>query len=97
MMKKGIKYLIATIFFLFIGHILIITFEGLNDNIEFSEVAVVLGNKVELDGRPSKRLQGRLDRAVELYKKEYFNYVIVSGGIGKAGFNEAVIMKPISD
>ena len=60
----------------FLIHIVIITFDGLNDNIGASDVAVVLGNKVELDGKPSKRLQGRLDRAVELYEKEYFKYVL---------------------
>ena len=54
---------------------------------------MVLGNKVELDGKPSKRLQGRLDRAVELYEKEYFKYVLVSGGTGKERWDEATVMK----
>lgn len=77
----------------FLIHIVVITFDGLNDSIGASDVAVVLGNKVELDGKPSKRLQGRLDRAVELYEKEYFKYVLVSGGTGKEGWDEATVMK----
>lgn len=91
--KNGIIYLFGTIFIWFIIHTLIITIDGLNDNIGVSDVAVVLGNKVDLDGNPSKRLQGRLDKAVELYEKEYFDYIIVSGGVGKEGFDEAVVMK----
>lgn len=91
--KKWIIYLFIIISLWFIIHTLIITFDGLNDNVGVSDVAVVLGNKVELDGNPSMRLQGRLDRAVELYDKEYFDYVVVSGGIGKEGFNEAVVME----
>lgn len=92
-LKKGVIYLSGIIFFWILIHTLIITIDGLKDNIEVCDVAVVLGNKVELDGNPSKGLKGRLDRAVELYKKNYFNYVIVSGGIGKEGFDEAAVMK----
>lgn len=77
----------------FVVHTLIITIDGLRDELEVSDVAVVLGNKVELNGKPSKRLQGRLDKAVELYENNYFEYVIVSGGVGKEGFDEAAVMR----
>ena len=81
-------------FFLwFIIHTLVITADGLKDELEVSDAAVVLGNKVELNGKPSKRLQGRLDKATELYENNYFKYIIVSGGIGKEGFDEAAVMK----
>lgn len=97
MKKKNIKsiliYIFGVIFLWFIIHILIITADGLNDELEVSDAAVVLGNKVELNGKPSKRLQGRLDKAAELYEKNCFEYVIVSGGTGKEGFDEAVVMK----
>lgn len=91
--KKLIFYLLGILIIWFAVHILIITIDGLRDELEVSDVAVVLGNKVELNGKPSKRLQGRLDKAVELYQNNYFEYVIVSGGVGKEGFNEAVVMK----
>ncbi|NLJ41782.1 MAG: YdcF family protein [Clostridiales bacterium] len=90
---KGTIYLFGIIFLWFLIHILIITFDGLNDNVGTSDIAVVLGNKVELDGKPSGRLKARLDRAVELYKEEYFKYILVSGGTGKEGFDEATVMK----
>jgi len=74
-------------------HTVVIIIDGLNDEIKPTEVAVVLGNKVELTGQPSKRLQSRLDKAVKLYNRDQFQYVIVSGGIGKEGFDEAKVMK----
>lgn len=92
-MKKRLMFLFVGFLLWFIIHSLIITYDGLNDSIAASDVAVVLGNKVELDGRPSKRLQARLDRGVELYKNDLFHYVIVSGGTGREGLNEAVVMK----
>lgn len=80
--------------FLWFGiHTSIIVFDGLNDELEITDTAVVLGNKVELNGQPSERLKSRLDRAAQLYEKGYFKYIIVSGGIGKEGFDEAEVMK----
>lgn len=46
-----------------------------------------------MNGVPSKRLQARLDRAVELYEQGKLKQIIVSGGIGKEGFDEAEVMK----
>ncbi len=66
---------------------------GLQDQLGHADVALVLGSKVELDGVPSKRLQARLDRTVELYQAGYFPCVIASGGFGKEGYDEAVVMK----
>lgn len=83
----------AVIFLWFIIHTVVITIEGLRDNIGSTDAAVVLGNKVELNGEPSERLKGRLDKAIELYEKGYFEHIIVSGGNGKEGFNEAAVMK----
>ncbi len=74
-------------------HSVVIVIDGLNDEIESTDVAVVLGNKVERNGEPSERLQARLDKAVTLYKQDQFQYVIVSGGVGKEGFDEAKVMK----
>jgi len=91
--KRILLYIIRISFLWFIIHTLIITVDGLNDELGVSDAGVILGNKVELNGDPSKRLQGRLDKAYELYEKEYFKYIIVSGGTGKEGFDEAVVMR----
>lgn len=66
---------------------------GLNDEIQKADVAVVLGNTVNPDGSPSNRLAARLDRAAELYHQGLFQNVIVSGGVGREGFDEAAVMK----
>ncbi|MCG6151035.1 YdcF family protein [Leptospira bandrabouensis] len=71
-----------------------ILYHGLTEEKDLkSTFALVLGNKVELNGKPSDRLQARLDRAVFLYKENSIQKIIVSGGIGKEGFDEAKIMK----
>jgi vancomycin permeability regulator SanA len=67
--------------------------DGLNDELKPVEVAVVLGNKVEVNGQPSERLKARLDTLVKLYNGNYFTFIIVSGGIGKEGFDETKVMK----
>lgn len=70
-----------------------IVFDGLNDAEGWSDVAVVLGTTVDPDGRPSARLAARLDRAADLWRAGAFVRVIVSGGIGHEGYNEAEVMR----
>lgn len=70
-----------------------ITVDGLSDNVQRSDVAVILGSKVETSGRPSARLAARLDRAVALYNTSMARTLIVSGGTGKEGYNEAFVMR----
>lgn len=91
--KRILLYIIGISFLWFIIHTLVITVDGLNDELGVADAAVVLGNKVELNGEPSKRLRGRLDKALELYEKKYFEYIIVSGGTGKEGYDEAAVMR----
>lgn len=96
MHKRRKKLLLATLLLLpvafLLGAVLIVT-DGLRDDIHPADVAVVLGNTVERDGRPSARLRARLDKAVELYRGGLFRHIIVSGGVGAEGFNEAEVMK----
>lgn len=70
-----------------------ISWDGLHDQVVHAELAVVLGNEINADGQPSKRLQGRLDAALELYMSGYVEAILVSGGIGANGFDEAAVMK----
>lgn len=91
--KKIFLTLLLPIAASFLLAALLIVSDGLSDNIHSADVAIVLGNTVERDGHPSARLQARLDKTVELYRQGVFPYVIVSGGIGIEGFDEADIMK----
>jgi vancomycin permeability regulator SanA len=72
---------------------LLIVIDGLSDDIHAADVAIIPGSKVELSGVPSARLRARLDKAVELYKQGLCKHVIVSGGTGSEGFDEAAVMK----
>ncbi len=67
--------------------------DGLSDRLGRADAAVVLGNEVLRNGQPSKRLQARLDKAAALFHAGLFGTIIVSGGVGAAGFDEADVMK----
>ncbi len=77
----------------FFVHTLYIVADGLTDEIGVTDVAVVLGNTVAPDGQPSPRLKARLEKAVELYEKKLVGKIIVSGGFGVEGFEEADVMR----
>lgn len=70
-----------------------IVVDGIKDNVQKCDVAIILGSKVNLNGTPSPRLAARLDKGIELYQQGYFHHVIVSGGAGKEGYDESAVMK----
>lgn len=90
-----LKITTVSILFLILGFIgsIAIVFDGLTDDIQKSDAIVILGNKVEIDGTPSPTLQSRLEKGLELYEKHLAPLVIVSGGLGKEGFEEAEVMQ----
>lgn len=94
--KASFKRLRIAIFLcgvaLLIG-MLLIAFDGLRDTLGPADLAIVLGNTVNPNGQPSARLQARLDKAVQLYQQGWFTQVLVSGGLGQEGFDEATVMK----
>ena len=90
---KFVKYTDITIFIFFILNLVLILFNGFNDDIQKSDVALILGNKVNRNGQPSERLKSRLDKGIELYQDGFCEFVIVSGGLGREGFDEATVMR----
>ena len=70
-----------------------IVVDGLHDRPGHADVALVLGNAVEADGRPSALLQSRLDRALEQYRHGDYPFIIVSGGFDVPGGDEATAMR----
>ncbi|MEJ7805532.1 MAG: YdcF family protein [Telluria sp.] len=70
-----------------------ISVAGMADDLRPTDVGVVLGSKVELNGQPSRRLAARLERGASLYAQGVFPRVIVSGGTGSEGFDEALVMR----
>lgn len=71
---------------------LILMLAGLREDAHTADVGVVFGNKVEPWGEPSPSLASRLDKAVMLYQRGAFAQVLVSGGLGKEGWDEAAVM-----
>lgn len=92
-MKKGIiKILLSVGLFILLLHVGYILWDGLTSKPEISDVIVILGSKVDPDGEPSPRLKSRLDQGLALFRSGYGKKIIVSGGIGKEGFDEARVM-----
>lgn len=92
-MKRRVFKAVLALLALYLAATLWLVIDGLHDRLGHADAALVLGSKVELDGRPSARLRARLDRALELYRAGYFPRVVVSGGVGKEGFDEGAVMR----
>lgn len=58
-----------------------------------ADVAIVFGSAVNAGGEASPRLAARLQAARALYETGNVRYLLVSGGLGKAGFDEASVMR----
>jgi len=70
-----------------------ISMYGLHDRLASTDLAIVPGNTVHLDGTPSKRLQARLDMALKLFADSRCKAILVSGAKGVEGHDEAEVMK----
>jgi len=71
----------------------LIVYDGVTDELTPADIGVVFGNTVTPDGLPSARLRARLDRAIVLYHQRLIAYLVVSGGIGQEGVDEASVMQ----
>ncbi len=73
-------------------HIAALLLAGLHDDLGPADAILVLGNKVQTSGVPSRRLLERLETALDLYRRGLAPAVIVSGGLGREGYEEAEVM-----
>ncbi|MFL6659387.1 MAG: YdcF family protein [Massilia sp.] len=79
-------------FTLFVVAAALIAAVGLQDQLAPAGAIVVLGNTVGPDGQPSPRLRARLDCALDAWQQKLAPLLIVTGGTGKEGFDEAAVM-----
>lgn len=96
MPRRGVRIVLAIVAALTLLALLAtgaLVWDGLRDEIGHADVALVLGNTVHPDGTPSRRLAARLDRTLDFYRGGYFPMIVVSGGLGKEGSDEAVVMR----
>ena len=91
--RKALKQLFYIFIIWFFGHLIYSSIDGLLDNNEKADLAVILGNKVNSDGSLSERLQKRVECGLQLYKNKRVSKILVSGGFGKEGFYEGTKMK----
>lgn len=91
-MKKLLLLVLAAAILLVLGALAVVVY-GFREQLAPADIAVVLGNEVYVDATVSPRLAGRLDRAVDLYEQGLVRQVIVSGGVGRSGVDEATAMK----
>jgi uncharacterized SAM-binding protein YcdF (DUF218 family) len=79
---------------LFGGAALAIAVDGFHDEPGPTpcDVAVVLGARVYEDGTPSPQLEDRLGRALEVWLAGRARVLVVSGGRGAEGHDEAAVM-----
>ncbi len=73
-----------------------VLFFGGTDYRREASVAVVFGAQVYEDGRPSTSLSDRMNTAVGLYQSGLVKKLLVSGGVGKSGLNEAHVMRDLA-
>lgn len=89
--KRFFRFIINSSIALFFVALVIVVF-GLCLSPEKSDIAVVLGNEVTANGMPSERLRARLDSAINIYNHQMVRYIVVSGGVGESGYDEARVM-----
>jgi uncharacterized SAM-binding protein YcdF (DUF218 family) len=77
---------------LLLTHVAWLVGEGLSDHADPVDLVVVLGTTVNPDGTLSPRLEARLKPALEMYQDHEATCILVSGGTGDEGVNEAVAM-----
>ncbi|MCS6899399.1 MAG: YdcF family protein [Myxococcales bacterium] len=80
----------------FTAEVLYIHASGLVDQRQPAAVIVVFGAKVHEDGTPSEALAERVATGAKLYHQGYAPTLLVSGGIGREGQNEAAVMKRLA-
>jgi vancomycin permeability regulator SanA len=68
-------------------------FFGTADYRRPADAAVIFGARVYATGRPSPLLADRIATGVELYRAGLVGTLVMSGGDGADGFNEALVMR----
>ncbi|PHR32161.1 MAG: hypothetical protein COA38_06715 [Fluviicola sp.] len=90
--KRPLKIVALLLFTWFSIHQVVIISDGLVDEAQKTEVAVIFGNTVNVDGSLSPRLKKRLNKGIELFNSQKVSKLFVSGGLGKEGHYEGTKM-----
>jgi len=75
-----------------VAYAVLLAARGLGARPAPAAAAIVFGNTVDRNGRPSPRLVARLEAARQLRDRRLVRWILVSGGRGKEGHDEAAVM-----
>ena len=95
-MRSGVSVVIRLVSWLILAAVLLavwLVVTGLGATPRPADVAIVFGNTVERTGKPSARLRARLVAARDLYASKLVRKIIVTGGLGREGFDESDVMR----
>jgi vancomycin permeability regulator SanA len=81
-MKRLVRRLFGLILLWIVIHLIYVTLDGVLDYKGKADIAVVLGNRVDADSSLSPVLEGRVDKALQLYRRGRVRRIMVSGGRG---------------
>jgi vancomycin permeability regulator SanA len=73
-----------------------VLFFGTTDYRRPADIVVVFGAQVHRNGAPSTSLRDRMATAVALYEQRLVQRILVSGGVGESGYNEALVMRDMA-
>ena len=93
LLRSLLKRLVLVLAVWFVLHSVFITVDGMNQPQRTADVAVVLGTTVHPSGNVTPWLEARLQRAVELYRQNQVQNIMVSGATGIEGQDEAQVMR----
>ncbi len=71
-------------------------FFGTTDYRRPADVAVIFGAAVYATGQPSPLLADRVSTGIDLYRGGFVRLLVMSGGDGSDGFNEARVMRDVA-
>lgn len=87
-MRKVLKFFVLTVLSVFLLWLLLLG--GIYTNSYIDETrkvdAIVVLGASQWNGRPSPALESRLNRALEIYRAGFADYIILTGGIAKGDF-----------
>ncbi len=88
--------LIAVVVICFVATYRYIDEQSRRDETRSADVILVLGAAVWPNEQPSPSLRARTERAIGLFRDSYASHLILSGGLGRHGPEEAEIMRRLA-
>jgi vancomycin permeability regulator SanA len=91
--RNAIALIAAAACWAFVFPLAQMLFFGTTDYRRPADAAIIFGARVYASGRPSPLLADRIATGVELYRTGLVGTLVMSGGDGVDGFNEALVMR----